>query len=156
MEEARQHSTLTPPPGHPDARGFAADRLLESERLALAMAGAPLALLLTQIGTIAASPEWVRALASLAMLCFIYCCIWQVHIVTYATYWLAGERLGDDRVEGSGALVGRGLLRAFRVRESYTEEGLIRHISRSKLHYSVAYWLGGGAGLAAAMGVIWA
>ena len=157
MEETRQHPAVTAPPGHPDARGFAADRLLESERLALAMAGAPLALLLTQVGTIAASPDWVRALASLAMLCFIYCCIWQVHIVTYATYWLAGERLGDGQAEdGRAPLAGRGLLRAFRVRESYTEEGLIRHISRSRLHYSIAYWMGGGAGLAAATGVIWA
>lgn len=123
--------------------------------MALAVAGAPLALLMTQIATIGASADWVRALASIAILCFVYCCMWQVHIVTYATYWLAAERLGDDRPESGAALAGRGLLRAFRVRESYTEDGLILLIRRSRLHYSIAYWLGGGAGLAAAMGVIW-
>ena len=66
------------PPGHPDARAFAADRLLESERLALAAAGAPLALLLTQIGTIAGAGEVVRGLATVSLLSFVYCCIWQV------------------------------------------------------------------------------
>ncbi len=140
------------PPGHPDARAFAADRLLESERMALAVAGAPLALLLTQIGTVAGADDWVRWLATLSLICFVYCCVWQVHIVNYATYWLAAARL-----EGGGsALAGGVLIRAFRVAETYTEDGLIRLIRRSRWHYSLAYWAGGLSGLAAAFGVIWA
>ena len=151
MEEARQHPAVAPP-GHPDARGFAADRLLESERLALAAAGAPLALLLTQIGTISGSGEIVQALATVAILCFTYCCLWQVQIVNYATYWLAVERMEGD----NPALVGRGLISAFRLREAHSEEGLIRLIRLSRWHYSLAYWAGGLCGLGAALSVIWA
>ena len=139
------------PPGHPDARAFAADRLLESERLALAAAGAPLALLLTQIGTLAGAADHVRMLATVAVLCFVYCCVWQVHIVNYATYWLAAARMEGD----NPALIGRGLISAFRVREAYTEDGLIRLIRRSRWHYSLAYWVGGLSGLAAALLVMW-
>ncbi len=142
---------MTPPPGHPDARGFAADRLLESERLALAAAGAPLALLLTQLGTIAGAGEGVRALASLAVLCFVYCCMWQVYLLNYATYWMAAARFEDD----NPALVGRGLVAAFGLREGFTEAGLIRRIRLSRWHYTPAYWLGGLAGLGAGFGVIW-
>ncbi|NYS25268.1 hypothetical protein HUK65_09715 [Rhodobacteraceae bacterium 2376] len=139
------------PPGHPDARAFAADRLLESERLALAAAGAPLALLLTQIGTIAGAGEVVRVLATVSILSFVYCCIWQVYIVNYATYWLAAARMEGD----SPTLVGRGLISAFRLREAHTEEGLIRLIRLSRWHYSLAYWAGGVSGLGAALMVVW-
>ncbi len=142
---------MTPPPGHPDARAFAADRLLESERLALAAAGAPLALLLTQIGTIAGSGDLVRLLATVSMLGFVYCCIWQVYIVNYATYWLAAARMEGD----SPALVGRGQISAFRLREAHTEEGLIRLIRRFRWHYSLACWAGGLSGLGAALMVVW-
>ena len=150
MEEARQHSAVTLP-GHPDARAFAADRLLESERLALAAAGAPLALLLTQIGTIAGAGDTVRVLATLSVVGFVYCCVWQFHIVNYASYWLAAARLEGD----NPALVGRGLISAFKMRESYTEDGLIRLIRRSRWHYALAYWTGGLSGLGAALMVIW-
>lgn len=142
---------MTPLPGHPDARAFAADRLLESERLALAAAGAPLALLLTQIGTIAGGGDTVRALATVSILSFVYCCIWQVYIVNYATYWLAAARMEGD----STALVGRGLISAFGLREAHTEDGLIRLIRRSRWHYSLAYWAGGLSGLGAALMVVW-
>jgi hypothetical protein len=135
--------------GHPDARTFAADRLLESERLALAAAAGPLALLVTQIGTLAASPDWVKALATITFLCLVYCCIWQVHIVTYATYWLASERLRDD------AAPGRRLIGAMRADQGYSEDGLGRLIRRSAVHYSVAYWIGGIAGALAVLAVIW-
>jgi hypothetical protein len=135
-------------PGHPDARTFAADRLLESERLALAAAAGPLALLVTQIGTLAAAPDGIKALASLAFLCLVYCCIWQVHIVTYATYWLASERLAGDAP-------GRRLLGAMRADTGHSEDGLGRLIRRSALHYSVAYWIGGIAGALAVLAVIW-
>jgi hypothetical protein len=140
-------------PGHPDARTFAADRLLESERLALAAAAGPLALLVTQIGTLAAAPDWIKALASLAFLCLVYCCIWQVHIVTYATYWLASERLAAERLPGDAP--GRRLLGAMRADTFYSEDGLGRLIRRSALHYSVAYWIGGIAGALAVLAVIW-
>ena len=120
--------------------------------MALAVAGAPLALMMTQLATIGAAADWVRGLATLSIICFVYCCVWQVYIVNYATYWLAAERTGDD----GAALPGRGLLRAFKLGETYTEEGLIRLIRRSRLHYSLAYWIGGTAGLAVAFGVIWA
>ncbi len=150
MEETRQYPAVTSS-GHPDARGFAADRLLESERLALAAAGAPLALLLTQIGTLAGSGDMVRGMATVAVLCFAYCCIWQVHIVNYATYWLAAARMEA----GGPALVGRGLISAFRLREAHTEEGLIRLIRLSRWHYSLAYWVGGVSGLGAALAVVW-
>ncbi len=136
---------------HPDARTFAADRLLESERMMLAVAAGPLALLVTQVGTIAAAGTGVRALATLAFLCFAYCCIWQVFIINYATYWLANERLGGARE----ALPGRGLLRAFRAETRFTEAGLERLIRASTWHYSLSYWIGGGAGGAALLIVVW-
>jgi hypothetical protein len=136
---------------HPDARTFAADRLLESERMALAVAAGPLALLVTQIGTIAGAGTGVRALATLSFVCFAYCCIWQVHIISYATYWLASERMGT----AGEALPGRGLLRAFRAETRFTETGLERLIRASTWHYSLSYWVGGIAGAAALMQVIW-
>lgn len=139
------------PAGHPDARAFAADRLLESERLALAAAGAPLAILMTQIGTISGGNDLVRLMASLSILSFVYCCIWQVYIVNYATYWLAAARIEG----GGGALIGRGLIRAFRLQEGHTEDGLIRLIRMSRWHYTPAYWIGGISGLGAAFAVIW-
>ncbi len=139
------------PSGHPDARGFAADRLLESERLALAAAGAPLALLLTQIGTISEGGQIVRGLATVSIIAFTYCCVWQVYIVNYATYWLAAARMEGD----NPALVGRGLIRAFGLSEAHTEAGLIRLIQRSRWHYSLAYWAGGLSGLGAALSVVW-
>ncbi len=135
--------------GHPDARTFGADRLLESERLALAAAAGPLALLVTQIGTLSAAADWIKALATVAFLGLIYCCIWQVYIVNYATYWLASERLRDE------AAPGRRLLDSIRADGQHTEGGLARLIGLSKLHYSVAYWIGGGAGAAAVIAVIW-
>jgi hypothetical protein len=137
---------------HPDARTFAADRLLEGERLALAVAAGPLALLVTQAGTIAASEPAVKALATLAFLCFAYCCVWQVHIISYATYWLANERMGASRE----ALPGRGLLHAFRAEARFTETGLERLIRLSTWHYSLAYWTGGLAGGGAVLRVVWA
>ncbi len=139
------------PLGHPDARGFAADRLLESERLALAAAGAPLALLLTQIGMISGADDLVRLLATVSILSFSYCCIWQVYIVNYATYWLATARMEGD----NPTVVGRGLIQAFRLGDEYTEPGLIRLIRRSRWHYSTAYWVGGLCGLGTAFAVIW-
>ena len=149
MEEARQHPPLS---GHPDARTFAADRLLEGERLALAAAAGPLALLVTQVGTLAAAEDWVKALATVTFVCLVYCCAWQVHILSYATYWLAAERIGA----GGDRLAGRGLIRAFRVDQSFTEEGLTRLIRQSRYHYSVSYWIGGLCGMAAVLAVIWA
>ena len=136
---------------HPDARTFAADRLLEGERMALAVAAGPLALLVTQVGTITAAGTGVRALATLAFLCFACCCIWQVHIISYATYWLASERMGST----GEALPGRGLLRAFRAETRFTEAGLERLIRLSTWHYSLAYWIGGIAGGVAILRVIW-
>jgi len=136
---------------HPDARTFAADRLLESERMALAVAAGPLALLVTQVGTIAAAGTGVRALATLAFACFAYCCVWQVYIINYATYWLASERMGA----AAEVPPGRGLLRAFRAEERYTEVGLGRLIRASTWHYSLAYWVGSIAGGGALMWVIW-
>jgi len=136
---------------HPDARTFAADRLLEGERMALAVAAGPLALLVTQVGTIAAAGTAVRAMATLAFLCFAYCCIWQVHIISYATYWLASERMGV----ASETLPGRGLLRGFRADTRFTEAGLERLIRLSTWHYSLAYWIGGFAGGAALLMVMW-
>lgn len=108
--------------------------------MALAVAAAPLALLMTQISTIAKASDPVKALATLSALCFVCCRVWQVVIVNCATHWLAGG----------------GLIAAFRVAESYTEEGVIRLIRRSRWHYTVAYWAGGTSGLGAAFGVIWA
>jgi hypothetical protein len=137
---------------HPDARTFAADRLLESERMALAAAAGPLALLITQIGTLAAADIWIKSLATLTFLCLVYCCIWQVLIINYATYWLAAERLGASSSE---PLAGRGLVRAFQTQESFTEAGLTRLIRRSRLHYSVTYWIGGVSGAGVVLALIW-
>jgi hypothetical protein len=136
---------------HPDARTFAADRLLENERMALAIAAGSLALLVTQVGTIAASGTGVRALATLAFACFAYCCIWQVHIINYATFWLATERIGAT----ADALPGRGLLHALRAETSFTEAGLGRLIRASTWHYSLSFWVGSFAGGGALMMVIW-
>jgi hypothetical protein len=148
VEEARQHPALG---GHPDSRTFAADRLLESERMALAAAAGPLALLVTQIGALADAASWIKALATVSFLCLVYCCVWQVHIISYATYWLASERLGP----AGGPLPGRGLIRAVRAADRFTEDGLAQLIRRSTLHYSLAYWLGGFAGIATVLAVIW-
>ena len=149
MEETRQHSALS---AHPDARTFAAERLLESERIALAMAAGPLALLVTQVGLIAEAADWVRALATLCFLALIYCCAWQVWILNYGNYWLAAVRLGAAPEGQPGKLI----VRNFDAERRFTEEGLSQMIRRSTLHYSVAYWVGGGSGLAVALGVIWA
>jgi hypothetical protein len=137
--------------GHPDARTFAADRLLESERMALAVAAGPLALLVTQLGTIAALDTPFRLLATLSFVCFAYCCIWQVHIISFATYWLAAARLAA----ADTATPGRDLLDSFGARDKFTEAGLTRLIRRSTWHYTLSYWAGGISGALVVLAAIW-